>query len=819
MPMKVTGINYHYDCEWFITDHVIKCQAILKDNNHCDGTIKGVGFKWCIAPTQPTEVFWCSKCADRVFQHNVNWHIPTIEEILLHEHASGKAGAAVPKMKKMDKCFRCGVEFCEICDVCHTEECPLCGKRVVTKSDAIAVKHLLAETQKARGYAVLADKVQVPKPFRIVSDTDEVTDTVKSLIGSKAKGTRPRMFVRPCPERPWHGFVESRPVDMNQDDVDQQIISIMDEAKRQDPKAELLIVPYVDAKYNLVITPTRIAIGDGHDGATAGKGSITLPLTGTAFPEIPPELVKQARVNVDEDDPYLEAVIGKDDLLLFTQLRAGAKIPPAIGKDFIPHDMTVEKVIEASGDLIEWRNQIGEIGRGTVVCHIGGTLISHYGVHCIYNNIPVMTTRKPTIGESIAANSRAVQPNPYEVAKGLAFGAAIRLSRGSSVTSVRCDKAVDAILMVLHNAAAFTEEDGFWIGVSASLMLRVGMAASHGEARHSNPNTRALGRSFVHELSLSDFLGSRRNLGPAQYAFLNRTWSSGYGGKAWAKCTQSIIDLDVAARLLLNDPSKETVSMLVTELNNAVNQAHNGGWWLDKFVSSSVFDQAARQSIYSVCRGAGSILQMRQIGTDEGMQAEIQAAWAQEKDIEVASGKLYAQTPEGKEAAKKVPNDVECIKCKDPECPSCAYLECPCPECSGSDGDNIDDDIIDDPPEDDDVVVQADPYAITGNASGLVPFTDDTIITEAQGRVIGTKAIHIQFRTDKTSGYYSFDVLGVFKHPDGEDLETWSGSGQMEYFSLNVEKAEGGKQAWRFFRSDLDIDVFYNVMSGEAKKL
>lgn len=552
-----------------------------------------------------------------------------------HPHCSGyfisttyqPSEEPMPKKIPKSPCMGCSQPVCPICAVCESEGCKYVGIRCCSKADMLRLGYLVAQSQKARGYGVLAKggAVRVPTPYKIILDPDDIEQVMLEMGGTA-------LFVRPCPRRPRHGFVDSRPVKPR--DID-AVRAIWDEARAVDPEAELLLCPAIEAKWNAVITPTRLAIGPGNDGATAGHGVLTLPLMGVPIAELNENLLREAGVREDQD-PYIEAVWGQQssgsNLWFFTQLRAGEKIPPCVGKDYVPQLLRVERVLEASGDLVEWEKQAAALTAGTVVVHMGGTLVSHYGVHCLINKVPIFTSRIPEVGEVIQPTTQLAPPDPLAVAKGLAAGAVMKIDRTSAPEAIRF------MMVALHNSSALVEDWSMWIGVAATIMVRVGMAASHGEARHSHYSLKTLGRDYMYAASFKDFFASRDTLGIAQYKFLHyKGWGGGFGGKAWAGCTQAIFELDEAIRHHLQRPSPESVGRIVVQLNNAVNKAHNGGWWLNKFVGQDEFTDASKQGLNALAKAAYGMVQLH-AAIGKLSVSEVKAAawrWATAGRIEV----------------------------------------------------------------------------------------------------------------------------------------------------------------------------------------
>lgn len=82
-----------------------------------------------------------------------------------------------------------------------------------------------------------------------------------------------RIFARPCPLVPCHGFVDSRVVSSASD-----ILQVVKETVKADPNGEVILMPFIEAKYSAVQVGEYVTLGIGHDGVTAGKGQkVTLP--------------------------------------------------------------------------------------------------------------------------------------------------------------------------------------------------------------------------------------------------------------------------------------------------------------------------------------------------------------------------------------------------------------------------------------------------------------------------------------------------------------------------------------------------------------
>lgn len=554
------------------------------------------------------------------------------------------------------KCYGCAQPLCGVCKTCHTVSCGFFDLQVLDAASAVKFKHLSAKTQKIRGFVAL-DKINlsVPKPFFVVSSEGDCSAVVEACrMGSKTAG---EMFVRPCPTRPRHGFEESRKVAFGDDNAvsSGELVSMFNRAVAADEQgtAELLLLPYINAEYNLIVTPSMMAVGPGHDGATAGKSSIAIPLMGTPFFEVAdnPQLLAQANI-ADTEDPYVEAVVERSGKVYFTQLRAGAKTAGI--KDYIPERMVVTHVVTPSDDLLEWEQQVKRLQPGAVVCKVGGTLIAHYGVHCLYNKVPCMTTRVPAVGETLNPVGKAPSPNAPDMIRGLGEGALIPLNTqtegyfyvSTAAGELSVSECLVAMMVALHNSGAMSGEDAYWLGFGTSIMMRAGMAASHGEARHKLEGYSGQSmRRMIYTTALKDFLAARKTLGVAQWMFRDLRWTSSYGGPKWAQCTESLLSMDVAIRSLLNDPSSESVTAVVSALNIAVNQAHNGGWWLNKFIEQNYFDKTSKQSLTTLVLAGATMYKAQAIG-DSIDRREIEKLlldWQTAPTIEVGEGNLQIQ--------------------------------------------------------------------------------------------------------------------------------------------------------------------------------
>lgn len=552
------------------------------------------------------------------------------------------------------RCLGCGQRVCTNCKECHEDGCQFEGKYVVQAHHLTNFPALQVKSQKARGYVALAESEHlrdfVPRPYvalshpAMVGGVREKMVTALGTIRNKRAGFKNALFVRPCPTRPRHGFVESRPIEL--ENISEEVLKVLNEARAVDPEAELLVLPHIDAQFNMVVTPHQMTIGQGHDGATAGKETITVPLAGVLFGDTPKSLYKLAGVDLEKEDPYFEAVSVKQRAhvlamfypSLLTQLRAGPKVPLSV--DYIPAPTVVKSIIHAEGDLVEWERITADLPLGTVAVHVGGSLVSHYGVHCYLNRIPIMTSRIPKIGETLVPTEKVGEVDHGAVLLGL--GAAVRLplwhlhppkKESELERSLSTTEAVRVMLYGLHNAKALVGRDAFWAGLSAGLMVRLGMMASHGEARHGEGGGGGT-REYVFDLVKEDFFKSRAHLGHANFVFKKIKKDGGVGGPRWVECTDSIIALDKAIRWYILSPDQGWFKVMMAGLNTAINKAHNNGWWMNKFCDQSSFDSASKQNVGFLIQLAEPlyIVQQWQVGAQKeciGAYSE----WAKQVNI------------------------------------------------------------------------------------------------------------------------------------------------------------------------------------------
>jgi hypothetical protein len=472
-----------------------------------------------------------------------------------------------------------------------------------------AYMKVLAEglkTQKAKGLFTLANAygymVSLPKAVVGVKDGE--------FIYGDALPSFP-FFARPCPTRPRHGFVESRVVK----DLE-EFAQVVKETAAEDENGEVMCGPFIQSSYNMIWTPSLFCIGEGHDGATAGRGTINYPLSGTIPPKIA-ALLEMAGVGEGEW-PYIEVVSGQSSGFKLTQLRAG---PAGVGggPDYLPKSMVVKEIlkVDPSSDLLVWEKLIMEKKDqdGVVVYHPTGSLVDHFSVHARSVGIPIITSHPVEVGDQIERVDTAPAPDPSSLLWGIAAAEKFPL------TSNSWGAATKMILAGLHNSSGMGGVEAKWIGVAVGMMLRLGTAALKGEARHVHkggvyPVNGKPDRTSVYLKVLPYSLRKLRAMTPRLIHVLRygEYGGSGIGGPKWGRCGVALLDLYNAVGKLARGKDQDGVGEVIRSLNRAVNQAHNGGWWLNKFCDMGSFTTIQTDPLQILCQLTSTILELDKIG-------------------------------------------------------------------------------------------------------------------------------------------------------------------------------------------------------------
>src|SRR6185437_4326661 len=343
------------------------------------------------------------------------------------------------------------------------------------------------------------------------------------------------------------------------------------------------------ATHNAIWASGQLTVGRGNDGATSGRDCLVFP----TISDNPLNRVSRYREKVSsvKTNPYLEFVYTMSDLnnasAYVTQLRDGPVLPST--PDYIPRTMRIEQVVRVDAGntdpraLLEWESRVKEFSRGTVVWHPGGSLASHYAVHCKINEVPVIITFEPKVGGALHAEAKRVAP-----IKTRAFIEGVKIGLFQDKVHYHTS-AITVVLAVLHNFVAYDMTNPIharMAGIGCGLAVRLGFLASLGEARHARSAKLKLdgNRNRVYEKHWVDFIGAKKQIPKALTLFRDKkVWGgrSSFGGKAWAGCLEETINLWNC--ICEVHTKQKTENDAVAILNKVINRAHNTGRFLNKF--------------------------------------------------------------------------------------------------------------------------------------------------------------------------------------------------------------------------------------------
>lgn len=404
-----------------------------------------------------------------------------------------------------------------------------------------------------------------------------------------------RLFFRPCPKTPRHGFVDSKVCT-----TWEQVEALYEETLKADPEAEVIIMPEIAAESSAVATSTMIAVGPGHDGATTGQNTVVFDLHSA---EIEPGVAKKARLK-DGEEGYIEAVYdGRFTYLV--QLRGGPKVGQAQSR-IVPRPVhAVREIVAADGDLLEWEGRMAalkEDHKGVVVWSPKGSMLSHYAVHSLLNGVAISFEESaPMIGEAFLPVEGAVGPAEWDKAA-IARGAAramVEAKSGRLSDKKALSFALTFAATGVHSAMSLRNSaSAELLGGASMTLLMLAAAACCGESRHQYDVRQMAGvSSNRHEVfirCLADYMSSRPLLRLALDSFGMDDWGGSYGGVKWANCAANAIDLENELFAVIR--GEGNVDEVVKMSHRLLNAVHNGGKLLNKFGNPKILDIAAQGS-------------------------------------------------------------------------------------------------------------------------------------------------------------------------------------------------------------------------------
>ena len=468
------------------------------------------------------------------------------------------------------------------------EECPHCGDPFEVKK-----KFVEARTQKGKGIAALSTLIPSNslKLIRIIQSEEDIWDISYPV------------FARPAPSQPRHGYIDSRVVKS-----DKELKKLLKVVLADDPMGEILLCPFYEARFSAIWTPSSIVIGEGHNGATAGIGAFAVPLSPVY--KIDQSFLKNAGINNDSW-PYLEVIFPKSNQKnpLYVQLRGGPKIT-TVG-NYIPKPVLVEKVLHADPKLFQdtgWEKEIleNEGKPGIVVWHPNGTMTDHFSIHAFASKIPILFDKEPPkVGALLEPTTEEKAFNPQSMLEGFIAADQIKFDLSEKSESAPY---IAAAFTALHNASEMTGPNSRWIGAAACTLIKFGCAALMGEARHINiKNVNKNGkpdREAVYKLAAKKNINFHRTkINQLVNIFRYGSWGGAFGGMKWACCGAATLNLFNAVHELSSNPTEKSAADVVKALNIFVNQAHNGGWWLNKFTDQTTFNLVQQGYFHYIVAG------------------------------------------------------------------------------------------------------------------------------------------------------------------------------------------------------------------------
>ena len=488
--------------------------------------------------------------------------------------------------------------------------------------DQLACKTFPAKSQKIKGLRYATDVIGRVVDPNIIGKATVITEEPNMEIkhshypyGRKTKeeviASMLGNFCRPCPQNPEHGFVDSRLISN-----ETEALAILKEIADTGEKPEMIVMPKIDCDFSGVICPDGIAFGKGHDGATAGNGAVEIKLS------LPPEGREKVRKSFwkgTEDWPFVEVLYNSHPRPIMVQMRSGPSLEVKAKKVKI---MEVHEV-DSSQDLIEWgkeakvirakvvelnRDNDSEVENTIAVWHPGGAFLSHFGVHCrtVEPTLPYITSYdKPVIGSEIEIGIKK-KAKLSAIRDGLLEGLGAEIE-GEYGNWQRAVNDLNSFLGALHISSIADLGDEItakFIGYTWGIGARVIAALPFGECTHQPKAS----ENYVKVIGINHILTHERDYGKiwglpletvlaglmdCYNSFTTMKWQSGYGGQAWGNCTTSLLGVFDKMRKFIELPSTLSFNELVDKINIMVNEAHNGGWWLNKMSTKQIFDDAS----------------------------------------------------------------------------------------------------------------------------------------------------------------------------------------------------------------------------------
>ena len=487
------------------------------------------------------------------------------------------------------------------------------------------------KTQKARGIKALLE-AHNPGWYYIsgLQGTPEEINDLWNYLSSEFNNGN--IFARPCPRTPRHGFVESRIIK-----TENELKQLLAETYAADPRGEMLYTRKIDAPISAVVTNNSLTLGPGHDGATAGKHSVTLDIATDLRQWVDKQPMRfysykydirrsvkpshYAGLKPQSRMPFVEFVGSKP-----VQLRYGPTLEGYSGNWIPAYGTSASHVLSTNylpSDMLalesELKAAIENYCPGELAVYAPGhSLSSHLAIQCISKGIAVFTTEHPRPMQPVKTS--AYEPIPSVLQSKLA----------KSIPWKRTNL-IEAIALVQATAAAKPSlTRTIMLYLASEIIIKAAIGACIAEHRYFKPEefgelpagpitagykpkqfpigsmkrepfyTKAF-RANIRDYSKS--LMALGTLAIVEQDFNTGIWPSGFGGKKWAQCTTATSDA-LKAWLAINSYSlysnwggtikqhvlNSAVDTLIGAMNILINVSHNGGKCLTKFVSESALN-------------------------------------------------------------------------------------------------------------------------------------------------------------------------------------------------------------------------------------
>jgi hypothetical protein len=416
------------------------------------------------------------------------------------------------------------------------------------------------------------------------------------------------VFARPCPTVPRHGFVDSV---VCKDANELNAVSL--ETHKVESDAEVLVTKPIKSAYNCIITGGVITFAEGNDGATSGKNVKYFYINDDPIGDA---INLDKSVLLEGELPFYEIVMSDHNSGDFShqpylvQVRSAPGMPAS--KNFIPQEIKVENIIKAGGDLLEWESKVKAIDpTNTIIDHEGGSLASHFSIHAVVNNVAIFTEDVPKIGDIVAPNAESSEitdehrqkfKNAFFHAFSYAPTLVTKNNTNYNKTSIGVvmGNIVKIGLATIHNYAALNKHKDYeLLGHVMGLFVKTIFSVSMGEARYAHGKIGSIpsiykditshgkGRDFCYRSMVSsDVTKAIYDIHRAFFVFDAFKWGGSFGGKKWASCTRSAIEL-------YNSCIEGDIVSIVEKFNKVIHESHNGGPYLNKIINPSEFDKAA----------------------------------------------------------------------------------------------------------------------------------------------------------------------------------------------------------------------------------